>query len=145
MFSCFDHSQSTYYACMSCTIPDWFSRYVSLFPLLMGLLDPSSSELGQQLKLLKQPDLLWTPYGLRYLRHNPTHAESCMRHELFQHCVLEFCFCSPACINTMQCALFVVISICLPLAGTNASGEACRSCALCACKLVVLASLADWL
>lgn len=41
--------------------------YVSLFPLLMGLLDSSSPELGQQLKLLKQPDLLWTPYGLRSL------------------------------------------------------------------------------
>lgn len=41
-------------------------RYVSLFPLLMGLLDASSPELGQQLKLLQRPDLLWTPYGLRY-------------------------------------------------------------------------------
>ncbi|KAL0037087.1 hypothetical protein WJX77_012205 [Trebouxia sp. C0004] len=41
--------------------------YVSLFPLLMALLDPSDPELGQQLKLLKQPDLLWTPYGLRSL------------------------------------------------------------------------------
>ncbi len=38
---------------------------VSFFPLLVGLLDPSSPELGQQLELLKQPDLLWTPYGLR--------------------------------------------------------------------------------
>ena len=33
--------------------------------MLMGLLDPSSPELGQQLELLKQPELLWTPYGLR--------------------------------------------------------------------------------
>ena len=41
-------------------------RYVSLFPLLMGLLEPSSPELGQQLKLLQRPDLLWTPFGLRY-------------------------------------------------------------------------------
>ncbi|DBA80547.1 TPA: hypothetical protein ACH3X1_007808 [Trebouxia sp. C0004] len=45
--------------------------YVSLFPLLMALLDPSDPELGQQLKLLKQPDLLWTPYGLRYLLPQP--------------------------------------------------------------------------
>ncbi|DBA75567.1 TPA: hypothetical protein ACH3X2_009124 [Trebouxia sp. C0005] len=52
---------------MSYNISDWFSRYVSLFPLLMGLLESSSPELGQQLKLLKQPDLLWTPYGLRSL------------------------------------------------------------------------------
>ena len=46
-------------------------RYVSLFPLLMGLLGPSSPELGQQLKLLQRPDLLWTPYGLRYLDPTP--------------------------------------------------------------------------
>ena len=67
LFSCWDHCHAFCYSCMSCTLLDWFSRYVSLFPLLMGLLDSSSPELGQQLKLLKQPDLLWTPYGLRYL------------------------------------------------------------------------------
>lgn len=41
--------------------------YVSLFPFLMTLLDPASPELGQQLHLLHQPDLLWTPFGLRSL------------------------------------------------------------------------------
>ncbi|KAK9823782.1 hypothetical protein WJX72_005454 [[Myrmecia] bisecta] len=41
--------------------------YVSLFPLLMGLLDKDSPELGQQLEHLRNPELLWTPYGLRSL------------------------------------------------------------------------------
>ncbi len=41
-------------------------RYVSLFPFLMGVLEPSSPELAQQLELMQQPDMLWTPYGLRY-------------------------------------------------------------------------------
>ena len=39
--------------------------YVSLFPILMKLLDPGSEELGRQLDLLVDPKLLWTPYGLR--------------------------------------------------------------------------------
>ena len=33
--------------------------------MLMGLLPPDSTELGQQLRLLRRPDLLWTPFGLR--------------------------------------------------------------------------------
>lgn len=41
--------------------------YVSLFPLLMMLLPPESNELGQQLQLMRQEPLLWTPYGLRSL------------------------------------------------------------------------------
>jgi mannosyl-oligosaccharide glucosidase len=41
--------------------------YVSLFPLLMQLLPPGCEELGQQLALLRQEGLLWTPYGLRSL------------------------------------------------------------------------------
>ena len=39
--------------------------YVSLFPLLMKILDPASEELGRQLELLTDPGLLWTQYGLR--------------------------------------------------------------------------------
>ena len=39
--------------------------YVSLFPLLMKIFNPSSEELGRQLELLMDPGLLWTPYGLR--------------------------------------------------------------------------------
>ena len=41
--------------------------YVSLFPLLMGLLPPASPELGRQIALLTDEQLLWTPYGLRSL------------------------------------------------------------------------------
>lgn len=41
--------------------------YVSLFPLLMQLLPPDSAELGKQMELLQQQQLLWTSYGLRSL------------------------------------------------------------------------------
>lgn len=41
--------------------------YVSLFPLLMWVLPPDSPELGRQLELLQDPNLLWTDYGLRSL------------------------------------------------------------------------------
>lgn len=47
---------------------------MSLFPLLMGLLPASSAELGQQLHLLRRPDLLWTPFGLRCGLHTATNA-----------------------------------------------------------------------
>ena len=42
-------------------------RYVSLFPLLMQLLEADSPHLKQQLDLLRDPEQLWTPYGLRYV------------------------------------------------------------------------------
>lgn len=41
--------------------------YVSLFPLLLQILKPNSPKLGKLLKDLKNPDLLWTDYGLRSL------------------------------------------------------------------------------
>mmetsp|Transcript_7619 Transcript_7619/g.22485 ORF Transcript_7619/g.22485 Transcript_7619/m.22485 type:complete len:941 (+) Transcript_7619:605-3427(+) len=41
--------------------------YLSLFPLLMRLLPADSHELGVQLAQLTEPDLLWTPFGLRSL------------------------------------------------------------------------------
>lgn len=41
--------------------------YVSLFPLLMKLIPSDSSILGKQLDLLRDPDHLWTDYGLRSL------------------------------------------------------------------------------
>jgi hypothetical protein len=41
--------------------------YVSLFPLMMQLLPADSHELGQQLQLLRQEQLLWTDHGLRSL------------------------------------------------------------------------------
>ena len=42
-------------------------RYVSLYPLLMRLLAPDSPHLGTQLRSLKDPNSLWTDYGLRSL------------------------------------------------------------------------------
>lgn len=52
--------------------------YVSLFPLLMQLLPPDSPELGRQLELLVDPDLLWTPYGLRSLAKASSIYKKCV-------------------------------------------------------------------
>ena len=41
--------------------------YVSLFPFLLQILDPSSPKLGKLLKDLKNPEHLWSPFGLRSL------------------------------------------------------------------------------
>ena len=41
--------------------------YVSLFPLLLGLLDPGSPRLPPVLDLLSDPARLWSPHGLRSL------------------------------------------------------------------------------
>jgi len=45
--------------------PGWHGRYISLFPLMLQMLPPDSTELGVQLQQLTDPQLLWTPYGLR--------------------------------------------------------------------------------
>lgn len=55
--------------------------YVSLFPLLLRLLPHKSEELGRQLKMLQDPQLLWTDFGLRsvsphcslYRKYNTAH------------------------------------------------------------------------
>lgn len=55
--------------------------YVSLFPFLLQILDPSSPNLGQILKDIDDPSKLWTPYGLRslskdaslYMKRNTEH------------------------------------------------------------------------
>ena len=41
--------------------------YLSLFPLLLGLLPADSPHLGPILDILRDPDHLWSPYGLRSL------------------------------------------------------------------------------
>lgn len=41
--------------------------YLSLFPFLLGLLESSSPHLEPILNLLRSPDHLWSPYGLRSL------------------------------------------------------------------------------
>jgi mannosyl-oligosaccharide glucosidase len=55
--------------------------YNSLFPLALQLLHPDAPEFSTYLDKLLQPELLWTPYGLRslaatssmYLKHNTAH------------------------------------------------------------------------
>lgn len=41
--------------------------YVSLFPMLLEILTPSNPYLGKMLQQLRDPDKLWTPFGLRSL------------------------------------------------------------------------------
>src|SRR5690554_4219684 len=41
--------------------------YISLYPVLLGLVDPNSEKLGHVLDLMSDPEELWTPYGLRSL------------------------------------------------------------------------------
>ena len=41
--------------------------YLSLFPFLLGLLPPDSPHLGPILDMLRDPEHLWSPYGLRSL------------------------------------------------------------------------------
>ncbi|XP_011502185.1 PREDICTED: mannosyl-oligosaccharide glucosidase GCS1 [Ceratosolen solmsi marchali] len=41
--------------------------YISLFPFLLRLIDPSSYQLKKILEDLQKPELLWTKYGLRSL------------------------------------------------------------------------------
>lgn len=44
--------------------------YVSLFPFLLQILDPESPKLEKILENIRNPELLWTPFGLRSLSKN---------------------------------------------------------------------------
>ena len=41
--------------------------YVQLFPFIMKIIDSDSVQLRETLKMIRDPDRLWTPYGLRSL------------------------------------------------------------------------------
>jgi len=41
--------------------------YLSIFPLLLGIIPPDSPRLKPVLDLIRSPEHLWSPYGLRSL------------------------------------------------------------------------------
>ncbi|KAF7295130.1 Mannosyl-oligosaccharide glucosidase [Mycena indigotica] len=54
-----DSDDESYHVC--------HAGYLSMFPLLLGLLPPTAEHLGPMLDMLRDPDQLWSPYGLRSL------------------------------------------------------------------------------
>ena len=54
-----NHKDESYFVC--------HKGYLSLFPVMLGLLDPSSPHVGPILDILHSPDHLWSPYGIRSL------------------------------------------------------------------------------
>ncbi|KAJ7470519.1 glycoside hydrolase [Mycena latifolia] len=54
-----DNDDESYHVC--------HQGYLSMFPLFLGLLPPSSPHLGPMLDALRDPEQLWSPYGLRSL------------------------------------------------------------------------------
>ncbi|XP_076466816.1 mannosyl-oligosaccharide glucosidase-like [Babylonia areolata] len=56
--------------------------YVSLFPLLLKIIDAQSPKLYKMLTDLKDPALLWSPYGLRSLAHTShLHSQTTTEHD----------------------------------------------------------------
>ncbi|KAJ7063071.1 glycoside hydrolase [Mycena amicta] len=54
-----DSDDESYHVC--------HAGYLSMFPLFLGLLPPTSEHLGPMLDMLRDPEQLWSPYGLRSL------------------------------------------------------------------------------
>lgn len=49
--------------------------YVTLFPFLLGLLEPNAPQLPALLSVMEDPEQLWSPFGLRSLsRSDPLFA-----------------------------------------------------------------------
>ena len=46
--------------------------YISLFPVLLGLVSPTNPRLGPVLDLISDPEHLWSPYGIRSLSKKDT-------------------------------------------------------------------------
>jgi glycogen debranching enzyme len=52
-------SENSYHVC--------HKGYISIFPFLLGLLSPDSPHLGAILADIRDPEQLWSPYGIRSL------------------------------------------------------------------------------
>ncbi|XP_063720487.1 mannosyl-oligosaccharide glucosidase-like [Symsagittifera roscoffensis] len=56
--------------------------YVSLFPLMMRLMPPDCAELGLTLGHIRNPNTLWTPYGIRSLsKQDPLYMKRNTEHD----------------------------------------------------------------
>ena len=57
--------------CICCLVDESYmvchKGYLSLFPFLLELLPPSAPQLGHILDLMRDPEHLWSPYGIRSL------------------------------------------------------------------------------
>ncbi|KAF8311557.1 glycoside hydrolase family 63 protein [Clavulina sp. PMI_390] len=54
-----DEDDESYHVC--------HKGYISIFPFMLGLLQPDSPRLGAILDMIRNPDELWSPYGIRSL------------------------------------------------------------------------------